>query len=130
MREQRGHDEVGGRAFARRGINVCVWPHSVFAGGPTGLALHTVFRLLLGGYEEDHWTQDGPEKTEERKQTHGWTRRYRSGQKSREWPQPRGLRQDTQRMKDKSSETGCGSLKMVASETELHQSHQDPEAIL
>lgn len=61
MREPRGQDEVGGRAFARRGINVCVWPHSVFAGGPTGLALHTVFRLLLGGYVEDHWTQDGPE---------------------------------------------------------------------
>lgn len=65
IREQRGHDEVGGRAFARRGINVCVWPHSVFAGGPTGLALCTVFRLL--GYVEDHWTQDGPEKTGETK---------------------------------------------------------------
>lgn len=83
------------RAFAQSGINVCVWPHSVFAGGPTGPALHTVFRLLLGGYVEDHWTQDGPEKTGEEKQTHGWTRRYRSGQKARARPQQEGSRRDT-----------------------------------
>lgn len=120
MREQRGHGEVGERAFARRGINVCVWPHYVFAGGPTGLALSMVFRLLLGGYVEDHWTQDGPEKTEERKQTHGWTRRYRSGQKKREKATERGL---TKRHRSKGvTDEGNKGNKHSLFEIQLHPS--------
>lgn len=34
---------------------------SVFAGGPTGLALKTVFRLLLRGYTRDYRTHGGRE---------------------------------------------------------------------
>lgn len=103
----------GGRAFARRGINVCVWPHSVFAGGPTGLALRTVFRLLLGGYVEDHWTQDGPEKTGEQKQTDGWMDgRGDIGQdRKREKGRSKGVRDKT-RMKV--TKLDAGSLKMAA----------------
>lgn len=44
---------------------------SVFTGGPTALALKTVFRLLLRGYTRDHWTHGGREE--------GWVRAKTDG---------------------------------------------------
>lgn len=43
---------MGGRSLRPE----CLCLDSVFAGGPTALALCSVFRLLIKGYTRDHWT--------------------------------------------------------------------------
>lgn len=49
---------------------------SVFPGGPTGLALKMVFRLLLRGYRRDHQTHGG---REEGRVKEGWVRAKTDG---------------------------------------------------
>lgn len=60
-KETQKHYTAGGHL--ERQMSVCVMSLSVFAGGPTGLALDMVFRLLIKGYTGDHWTHGGREET-------------------------------------------------------------------